>query len=331
MNSVQAVQERVPGAGRIVIEIERERALLDMDEGAPIYAFTIRDNGAGFNDANFDSFNTAFSEYKLARGGKGLGRFTWLKAFQRVEIRSVFQEEGESTPYVRTFTFDEIYDPDAAGAVPADDPHIGTSVRLVGFREPYRGECPRTVELIAQKVVEHFLLLFLQSNCPHIELRDVGERVVANDVFRDSFKAGASVHKFELKGHHFTFHGFRLATPRLSRHRLTYAANDRGVLSENLDDHITNLSSRLTDPNTEASFVYLGVVQSSYLNDRVIHHSSAARTSSAPVSVVDRLPARGPDQGSAHRHCCQLPLERTWAWLQRLRADGSAPDACMHL
>lgn len=65
--------------------------------------------------------------------------------------------------------------------------------------------------------------------------------------------------------------GFRLATPRLSRHRLTYAANDRGVLSENLDDHITNLNTRLTDPETENSFIYLGVVQSPYLNDRVNH------------------------------------------------------------
>lgn len=271
MNSVQAVQERVPGAGRIVIEIERYRGLLELDETAPVHAFTIRDNGAGFNDANFDSFNTAFSEYKLARGGKGLGRFTWLKAFERVEIRSVFLEKGEATPYVRTFVFDENYDPDTAGAVPSDDPQIGTSVRLVGFREPYRSECPRSAELIAQKVVEHFLLLFLQSNCPRVELHDLAERVLANDVFRDIFKAGASVHHFELKGHPFTFHGFRLATPRLSRHRLTYAANDRGVLSENLDDHVTNLNSRLVDPQTEASFVYLGVVQSPYLNDRVNH------------------------------------------------------------
>ena len=38
------------------------------------------------DDDNFDSFNTSFSDRKIGEGGKGLGRFTWLKALDRVEI-----------------------------------------------------------------------------------------------------------------------------------------------------------------------------------------------------------------------------------------------------
>jgi hypothetical protein len=95
MNSFQAIRDaKRKGDGFIKIEIERDAVLLGEEQG-PIRAFTILDNGIGLNDENFDSFNTAFSDHKLARGGKGLGRFTWLKAFEKVEIDSTFKERGE--------------------------------------------------------------------------------------------------------------------------------------------------------------------------------------------------------------------------------------------
>lgn len=72
MNSVQAVQERSDATSRIIVEVERDHGL-GLDDSPPIFGFTVRDNGVGFTDENFDSFNTAFSEYKLTRwGGRGL-------------------------------------------------------------------------------------------------------------------------------------------------------------------------------------------------------------------------------------------------------------------
>src|SRR5258707_8734671 len=115
MNSFQAVRDakRSSTHGFIRITIERENTLIDEDQ-APIRSFSVVDNGIGLNDANFDSFNTAFSDHKITRGGKGLGRFTWLKAFDRVEIDSVFKEDGEEAQR-RTFTFDEGYELDKEG------------------------------------------------------------------------------------------------------------------------------------------------------------------------------------------------------------------------
>ena len=52
------------------------------------------DSGIGFTDANFDSFETVDSPYKAPHGGKGLGRFLWLKAFSRVEVESHFRAAG---------------------------------------------------------------------------------------------------------------------------------------------------------------------------------------------------------------------------------------------
>src|SRR5258706_9548534 len=91
MNSVQSIQDapRSSRGHKITIEIERDLELA-LQDSARINAFKISDTGIGLNDDNFDSFNTSYSEYKAARGGKGLGRFIWLKAFERVEIDSVF-------------------------------------------------------------------------------------------------------------------------------------------------------------------------------------------------------------------------------------------------
>ena len=271
INAFQAIQDaRDVGTHRIAIDIERDVGGLDLgDRRPPITGFTVADTGVGFNDANFDSFNTAYSEYKLARGGKGLGRFLWLKAFERVEIVSVFTPPDETKTYRRAFTFDDDYDPDKALPAPIDAASSGTVVRLSGFRPPWNGKCPQKPEDIAQHLVEHFLLVFLEPDSPKVEIRDQGVVLSVNDVFETEFKAPAKVHEFSLKGADFTVHGFRLTGGRAVKHRLTYAANHRAVLSENLDKHIANLGAgRLIDAEG-TGFVYLAVVQSPYLTDRV--------------------------------------------------------------
>jgi hypothetical protein len=83
MNSFQAIKEATLPAstpGRVTIEVVRNSGQLDLDV-PPITGFRVNDNGIGLDDDNFDSFNTAFSSHKLARGGKGLGRFTWLSKY----------------------------------------------------------------------------------------------------------------------------------------------------------------------------------------------------------------------------------------------------------
>jgi hypothetical protein len=88
---------------------------------------------------------------------------------------------------------------------------------------------------------------------------------LANDVFETDFRATAAAHEFTLRTYPFKLHGFRLS---LSKHKLVYAANQRGVVSDNLEDYLPNLNARLTDQNGN-SFVYLAIVQSPYLTQRV--------------------------------------------------------------
>jgi hypothetical protein len=108
INAIHAIQDRHGancGAGRIDITIHRssQKSLPGTNTIPEIAGFTIVDNGIGFTDANFQSFRTSDSTYKKERGGKGLGRMIWLKAFEKAEIDSVFLD-GDIA-YRRTFAF----------------------------------------------------------------------------------------------------------------------------------------------------------------------------------------------------------------------------------
>jgi hypothetical protein len=96
VNAHQAIEEAGDGNHSIGIVAERQ-GNLDDDKPGPIEAFTITDTGIGYTAANFESFNTVDSLYKAHLGGKGLGRFLWLRAFQRVEIDSC-QRRRQNVP-----------------------------------------------------------------------------------------------------------------------------------------------------------------------------------------------------------------------------------------
>jgi hypothetical protein len=270
MNSFQAIKEANHPAhipGRVTIEVKREGKQLDLDVAA-ISGFRVIDNGVGLDDPNWESFNTAFSAHKLTRGGKGLGRFTWLKAFDHVKIESTFGDERGF--HSRSFTFDEKYDDDDKQGLPkqAVQSHSGTAIELVDLKSLYIGQCPRTTELLIQKLIEHFILILLEKDCPTVTVVDLGQRHDINRIFEKDYKASASTHVFDINGREFTLHGFRLPSSRTTKHKLLYAADLRSVLSDKLSDHLPNLAKRLDDEDGKP-FFYLGIIQSPYLSEHV--------------------------------------------------------------
>ena len=268
MNSIQAIQQaELPASveGRIVIEVLRDQSLFK-DELPPVVGFTIKDNGIGLDDNNFDSFNTAFSPHKLRLGGKGLGRFTWLKAFDLAQIESTFRDDAAFR--TRRFIFDQNYDLDERGLpVPGTGPS-GTAINLVGLRREYRSQCPKTADALIEKIIDHFILVFLEPQCPKIILQDQGMSYDLNTIFAKDYKSSASEHKFKINDHTFVLHGFRLPTSRTTKHKLVYAADQRAVVSDTLEEHVPNLAGRLEDEQGHA-FFYLAVIQSPYLSEHV--------------------------------------------------------------
>src|SRR4051812_23931364 len=93
VNSIHAIEDcelATKGRGKIEISILRDtsQAIMGEWDSRRIVGFEITDNGCGFTKANYKSFSTSDSRLKIARGGKGVGRFLWLNAFDHVEVTS---------------------------------------------------------------------------------------------------------------------------------------------------------------------------------------------------------------------------------------------------
>ena len=106
VNSIQSISQSQISNGYVHVKIERENtpSLFDYTWETDIENIVITDNGIGFTDDNFKSFNTYASDFKKMLGCKGVGRMIWLKAFNSVEIHSTYQENDQY--FNRTFTFD---------------------------------------------------------------------------------------------------------------------------------------------------------------------------------------------------------------------------------
>lgn len=113
VNSIYAIQERQQKEefdGKIEVEIIRDPQQVAEIEGIDksineITGFRIIDNGVGLDDNNMKSFLQSDSTYRADKGGKGVGRFSWLKAFLKTHIESVYKDENDGVWVKREFEF----------------------------------------------------------------------------------------------------------------------------------------------------------------------------------------------------------------------------------
>jgi hypothetical protein len=289
MNAMQAINDRrriEPGhRGAILVELSRETTLFGAAEGlALIEDIRVSDDGIGMNDENWDSFNTSFSGHRYLDGGKGLGRIIWLKAFNSVQIVSTFQ--GKDGPLRRLFTFDFEYDGENLPQLSAGGT-VGTSIKLTGFKSPYKEATGLDAGAIADRMVEHFFLFFVRGDNPNIVLVDETSTIDLNRFFHDNYAALSTQHDFVIGDQSFRARGFRIASGRLDAHRLVYAAHGRAVRREKLAKFIPNLASRLDDGAN--GFFYQIVVESPYLDERVNRERTAFEIQTADEVDDDDL------------------------------------------
>ena len=61
-----------------------------------ITGFEVIDNGIGLDENNMKSFLESDSRYRSNLGGKGVGRFSWLKAFKKQRLKAFLKIMTES-------------------------------------------------------------------------------------------------------------------------------------------------------------------------------------------------------------------------------------------
>ena len=89
---IQVVIDRLPAQSRLLDGDDKKREIARGE----ISGFTIKDNGIGFTEENYQAFMMLDTDRKVARGGRGIGRLLWLKAFDRAEILSRFEDSDHS-------------------------------------------------------------------------------------------------------------------------------------------------------------------------------------------------------------------------------------------
>ena len=179
VNSIQSLEETKDCADPHITVIanrpdERQIKMDGEEELNHFEEFIVTDNGEGFTERNYKSFLEAYTTYKIQKGCKGIGRFLWLKAFNKIEIKSVYIEDGKWYQREFTFSLENTIEPEENRkeiSAPEDGCRL-TEIRLLGFQPYYRDEVALSLESLVKKVIEHCLPYFIVEGCPSIIVKD---------------------------------------------------------------------------------------------------------------------------------------------------------------
>lgn len=247
VNSIDAIDHSGRKDGKIEIVFTRSANQPLGLQGSTLANFSdikITDNGVGFNQENRDSFDTLYSSFKVSKGGKGYGRFTYLKYFDSVSVASVFLDGTQHK--LRTFDFgfekeivtnEEISD--------SSDNQCSTTLYLNGLKDD---SLEKKLETVSRKLVEKLLIYFINDKyvCPIITIRESGKQdsIVLNDYIKKdngeiqlvSSQEAEIVNASAKKS--FTFKVFKIFYPDNKKSKISLAAHNREVTENSLHDYV---------------------------------------------------------------------------------------------
>jgi hypothetical protein len=274
-NAIDAIEEHRDGFSghSICIRLIAAHDLAHQggDEVLVLDGFDISDDGVGFDDGNLASFQEAHTLSKVKVGGKGVGRFTFLKVFSNVHIRSVFQRQGETL--LREFDFSIADELKGADKVTPVKETRGTALSMRGMEGKFKGGWPHDPAIIAERILAHFLIRFAARSCPPMTLESPGHAPIdLHKLFETTVLTHIEERFFDVLGHTFALQAYRHRDGR-SRHDLHLCANGREVTTNKLRDLLPELPEKLLDADQEP-YTLIVLVTGEYLDD----HANQERT-----------------------------------------------------
>lgn len=273
-NALDAIQERELPTAQRKVEV-RVLAAVDLatEAGDSTFipdGFEVVDNGVGFNGGNLRNFKEAFTLSKEAVGGKGMGRFTYLKVFSHVSVESVFEQDGAR--YLRTFTFTVANDVHGSEHLETTDLPIGTRLVVKGMDKKYLPAWPRDPQVLAARLVEHFLIQFAAKIAPQVTLQLPNEQpVLLNKLFDSSIQPHIEEVAFTAGEHPLHLQVFRRVGSRAA-HECVLCSIGREVSKWRMRELLPELPDRLVDGDSTYSLIAL--VTGEYLD----YHTNRERT-----------------------------------------------------
>lgn len=267
INSIQSIEEANIDDGLIIINVIRENSLFPKDVWeTDIDSFEVIDNGIGFNDKNYASFDIYGSDYKLAMGCKGVGRVIWLKAFSRVVIESTYLGD-DGKYYDRNFNFSILEEAKLTRNHISDKSKTGTKVTLESYIQKYKSKCPKRIDTLAREIMNHCFAYLALDNCPRIVINDHQDSRCINTVFSECTKGKLSVKGFSVNGNSFSIISAKNYAASNDKHLLHFCAHKREVFGDNLSNVIKELSGKLF--NDDGEFAYSGYITGKLLDENI--------------------------------------------------------------
>ena len=274
VNSIYAIEERQQIEndvdGYINIQIVREAQMRVQTEGIDssindITGFVVTDNGIGFDENNMKSFLQSDSTYRAEKGGKGVGRFTWLKAFKSAKIESSFKEEEDWVQRKFSFSLEEKEINDSLVDIEPQQDNK-TVVSLEECLLPYKKNLPKKGEVIATKIMQHCFIYLMSSKCPKIKVLDDDQIYYINVMFDERIKKEAEKVEFKIGTEIFSLLHTQIEDASFGASKIFLYANDRMVQEINLEKEIVDLDKNLY---SEKGYFYAGILSGKFLDENV--------------------------------------------------------------
>lgn len=248
VNGIQAIDETGRKDGKVTVHALRT-GQAELDGALPaIIGFEIVDNGIGFTEAHRQSFDTLYTDRKIAEGGKGFGRFTVLKYFEDLHVKSVYR--GGDGFKERSFSMGKKHEIIVCeDVIVADGSDTGSTVKLAKLKGT--SGVDKKLSTIAHHLVERLLPYFITQNytCPDIVLceQDGSGTIHLNDFVNN--KLAAIIHEIDVKHKSFALKGleadekflvrvFKLYSPRNQKSRISLVAHKREVSGSSIHKYV---------------------------------------------------------------------------------------------
>ena len=275
VNSLQSIEQSGNIAGEIRIKLYRDQQTTT-EENVPrtIQSVEITDNGLGFISDNRLSFKKSDSTYKSAIGGKGVGRFSWLKVFSSANVSSVFEENGEWKTYSLKFVNDqnpfkdEIFDRSKLQI-------RKTTVSLISARSEYHKYLQHDLESLIFQIGAHILPYILQNKTLKIIIEETDQEGKVFEKNLTSFFRRDYLHEIRESSFIIKDENFKLTALIINRkinklsNTLNFCAHQRIVTSALVKKYIPDFSSNIFKNTLEESSVVI-LVNGRFLDDNVI-------------------------------------------------------------
>jgi hypothetical protein len=217
---------------------------------------TITDNGIGFTNENFNNFARKIEASD--HGGKGLGRLSYLKVFNLINVESFFRENNKI--YKRVFEFNKDNLP--IEVTQESKGEQKTTLFFDRVNENYKQKTKKDIEFYYDEIIKHFYIFLyflndkkksfsikINDDAGKITTKEINNRLIKKDTIEKS-----SFELKELNTSHF-FEITHIKTTNIADNNSFYVVDMRSVGNNILQLPPTTLRDKRN--NTFNYYVYL--------------------------------------------------------------------------